>query len=49
MQGNNVACLFGILSQVLSSLSENQRSQSRSLSSIVDEKQSDSHEIRQLK
>ncbi|KAM7443145.1 hypothetical protein ABFA07_008085 [Porites harrisoni] len=37
------------LDRVLSSLSENQRSQSRSLSSIVDEKQSDSYEIRQLK
>lgn len=37
------------LDRVLSSLSENQRSQSRSLSSIVDERQSDSYEIRQLK
>lgn len=37
------------LDRVLSSLSENQRSQSKSLSSIVDEKQSDSYEIQQLK
>lgn len=37
------------LDRVLSSLSENQCSQSRSLSSIVDERQSDSYEIRQLK
>lgn len=37
------------LDRVLSSLSENQRSQSRSLSSVVDERQSDSYEIRQLK
>lgn len=37
------------LDRALSSLSENQRSQSRSLSSLVDERQSDSYEIRQLK
>lgn len=37
------------LDKALSSLSENQRSQSRSLSSIVDERQSDSYEIQQLK
>ncbi|KAL9951935.1 hypothetical protein ACROYT_G044691 [Oculina patagonica] len=37
------------LDRALSSLSENQRSQSRSLSSIVDERQSDAYDIRQLK
>lgn len=37
------------LDRALSSLSENQRSQSRSLSSIVDDRQSDSYEIQQLK
>lgn len=37
------------LDRALSSLSENQHSQSRSLSRIVDERQSDSYEIQQLK
>lgn len=37
------------LDRLLSSLSENQRTQSRSLSSVVDERQSDAHEIQELK
>lgn len=37
------------LDRLLSSLSENQRTQSRSLSSVVDERQSDTHEIQELK
>ena len=38
-----------IFLQLLSSLSENQRTQSRSLSSVVDNRQSDAHEIQELK
>lgn len=37
------------LDRVLSSLSENQRSQSRSLSSVVDERHSHANEVRELK